>query len=68
LESRKSALIESRSIDHSPQKGNDIKCRNNDGKKAKYRVNQDVTDEEGQHYYYCSKCTIPLVQQGFNVE
>jgi len=39
---------------------------NNDGKKAKYRVANH--DSEGDELYYCSKCTIPLVQQGFIVE
>lgn len=40
---------------------------NNDGKKAKYKV---LSNEDGDHgsLYYCSKCTIPLVQQGFIVE
>lgn len=48
---------------------------NNDGKKvtthliqAKYRViNEDSDESSDMQLYYCSKCTIPLVQQGFLV-
>ena len=49
----------------------EIKCMNNDGKKAKYRVlnnEEDRKDGDQGHLYFCSKCTIPLVQQGFIVE
>jgi hypothetical protein len=42
---------------------------NNDGKKAKYRViNEDSDESSDMQLYYCSKCTVPLVQQGFKVE
>jgi hypothetical protein len=49
---------------------------NNDGKKvtppliqAKYRViNEDKDECNDMQLFYCSKCTIPLVQQGFLVE
>ena len=67
-------LSESRSFDQLRGLGRleatEMKCMNNDGKKAKYRV---VNNEEDQRFedqsklYFCSKCTIPLVQQGFIV-
>lgn len=39
-----------------------IMCSNEDGKKAKYRM--EDPDEE---LYYCSKCSIMLLQKGFQV-
>jgi hypothetical protein len=75
LGSEKGRLSESRSYDQlrgaasTRLEGSEIKCMNNDGKKAKYRVlnNEEDRNEQGQ-LYFCSKCTIPLVQQGFIVE
>lgn len=47
----------------------DIMCRNNDNKKAKYQVlNSEDSDEENEVYYYCAKCAIHVIQQGFKVQ
>ena len=68
----KGKLAESRSFDQlrgisgSNMENSALKCMNNDGKKAKYRVIGDIDGEHSQ-LFYCSKCTIPLVQQGFIV-
>ena len=42
-----------------------VECANKDGKKAKYRI---VNSEEEEELFYCSKCSIMLLQQGFNVQ
>lgn len=43
---------------------NEIMCFTNDGKRAKYRL----IDSETHGMFYCSKCAIGLVQEGYQVE
>ena len=43
---------------------NEIMCFSNDGKRAKYRL----IDAETHGMFYCSKCAISLVQEGYQVE
>lgn len=44
---------------------NEIMCFSNDGKRAKYRL---IDSAETHNMFYCSKCAINLVQEGYQVE
>lgn len=44
---------------------NEIMCYSNDGKRAKYRL---LDSSETHNAFYCSKCAINLVQEGYQVE
>ena len=43
---------------------NEIMCFSNDGKRAKYRL---IDSGEIHSMFYCSKCAIGLVQEGYQV-
>ena len=43
---------------------NEIPCSNQDGKRAKYRL---INSIDPHNMFYCSKCSIALVQEGYNV-
>lgn len=43
---------------------NEIPCCNQDGKRAKYRL---INSSDTNNMFFCSKCSISLVQEGYNV-
>ena len=46
-------------------KVNEMLCSSGDGKRAKYRL---VESNDPHNMFYCSKCSIVLIQEGYKVE